>query len=269
MTGSDAATGSAATDRPVSIDELVTTCSDPLVARDVGDVRVLVFNRAAARNAMTVAMRRRFAELVADGCAQESVRTMIVTGAGGVFSAGLDIKEQGRRAGQPMIRPHPAEVVRSSRKPIIAAVDGACVTGALELALGCSFIIASDRARFADTHARIGVLPGWGLSAMLPRAIGVRRARQMMLTGAFVPAHQALDWGLVNEVVASEALLGRCLELAADIAGCDSAASLAGLELVNGGEDLAMADALQAEYAASTRRQAPGPVAGAEERRSG
>ena len=91
------------------------------------------------------------------------------------------------------------------------------VTGGLELALACDFLIASDRAQFADTHARVGVMPGWGLSVLLPQAIGVRRSREMSLTGNYVGAELAASWGLVNRVVPHEDLIGTVLELDADI----------------------------------------------------
>jgi enoyl-CoA hydratase len=89
------------------------------------------------------------------------------------------------------------------------------------LALNCDVLIASERARFADTHARVGVMPDWGLSVLLPQAIGVRRARLMSFTGNYVDAPTALDWGLVAEVVPHEELLPRCRVIAADIAGND------------------------------------------------
>ena len=102
-------------------------------------------------------------------------------------------------------------------KPLIGAINGVAVTGGLELALACDFLIASDRAQFADTHARVGVMPGWGLSVLLPQAIGVRRSREMSLTGNYVGAELAASWGLVNRVVPHEDLIGTVLELAADI----------------------------------------------------
>ena len=91
------------------------------------------------------------------------------------------------------------------------------MTGGFELALGCDFLIASERARFADTHARVGVMPGWGLTVLLPRRSASRRARQMSYTGNYLDAEMALAWGLVNEVVAHDHLLDRARELAADI----------------------------------------------------
>ena len=98
------------------------------------------------------------------------------------------------------------------------------MTGGLELALNCDFLVASERARFADTHARVGVHPLWGLTVLLPQAVGIRRAREMSATGNFVDAGTALEWGLVNHVVAHEALIPTALRLAADIVSSDQRA---------------------------------------------
>ena len=106
-------------------------------------------------------------------------------------------------------------------KPVIGAVNGVAVTGGFELALACDFLVASERARFADTHARIGVQPGWGLTVLLPQAVGIRRARELSLTGNFLDAETALAWGLVNHVVAHDELLPTARQLAADIASND------------------------------------------------
>ena len=108
-------------------------------------------------------------------------------------------------------------------KPIIGAINGVAVTGGFELALNCDFLIASEQASFADTHARVGIQPGWGLTVLLPQAIGLRRAREMSTTGNFVDARTALEWGLVNRVVAHEDLLPTCRALAADIVSNDQA----------------------------------------------
>jgi enoyl-CoA hydratase len=97
------------------------------------------------------------------------------------------------------------------------------VTGGFELALNCDFLVASERARFADTHARVGIQPGWGLTVLLPQAVGLRRAREMSTTGNFVDAQTALAWGLVNRVVTHGDLLPTCRALAADIVSNDQA----------------------------------------------
>src|SRR5581483_5709068 len=109
-------------------------------------------------------------------------------------------------------------------KPLIGAINGPAVTGGFELALNCDFLVASERASFADTHARVGILPGWGLSVLLPRRIGWARAVEMSLTGNFMHASEALARGLVNHVVPHAELLPFATGLAATIAANDAAA---------------------------------------------
>jgi enoyl-CoA hydratase len=109
-------------------------------------------------------------------------------------------------------------------QPLIAAVNGAAITGGFELVLSCDLIVASTEARFADTHARVGILPGWGLSQRLSRVIGIYRAKELSLTGNYLSAEQAERWGLVNRVVASEQLLSTARSLASDMLSCDSVA---------------------------------------------
>jgi enoyl-CoA hydratase len=105
--------------------------------------------------------------------------------------------------------------------PVIGAVNGVAITGGFEVALACDYLVASERARFADTHARVGIMPGWGLTVLLPEAIGVRRAKEMSTTGNFLDAQTALTWGLVNHVVPHHELLSFCRRLAQDIATID------------------------------------------------
>ena len=131
-------------------------------------VRTLTLNRPQSRNALSTALRDQFFGALADAETDEDVDVVIVTGADPVFCAGLDLKELGGQTALPDISPRwPAMT-----KPVIGAINGAAVTGGLELALGCDFLIASDRARFADTHARVGLVPRWGLTSRLPAAVG-------------------------------------------------------------------------------------------------
>jgi enoyl-CoA hydratase len=203
------------------VTELAAASAESLLALTLGSTRIIVLNRPAARNALTREMRRQFPSFIEAADNDASIAVSILTGMDPSFSAGVDLKERtsGRQA---PVTPNPAEVLRAARKPIIAAVNGACVTGALEMALSCSFIVASSQARFADTHAKLGMFPRWGQTALLPNAIGARRARQMMLTGEFIGAETALQWGLVNEITAPAELLDRCLLLATQIAGADA-----------------------------------------------
>ena len=189
----------------------------------------ITLDRPEARNALNAEVLALLPQLVAEAEADDDVDVIILTGADPAFCAGVDLKEAasgGRGDASATIGavvenrqgPLPAQA-----KPVIGAVNGVAVTGGLELALACDFLIASDRARFADTHARVGVMPGWGLTVLLPQAIGVRRARQMSVTGNYVDAERALAWGLVNEVVPHDELLPRCRALAADIVSNDQA----------------------------------------------
>ncbi len=183
-------------------------------------VATVTLNRPEARNALSTELIRTLARLVGEADGRDDVDVLILTGADPAFCAGLDLKELGNDGGPLKRAPKdgvsagatPSATAQTGRKgatlptskPIIGAVNGVAVTGGLELALNCDFLVASERARFADTHARVGVHPLWGLTVLLPQAVGIRRAREMSATGNFVDAETALAWGLVNHVVAHE-----------------------------------------------------------------
>jgi enoyl-CoA hydratase len=187
-------------------------------------VAVITLNRPEKRNALNRAVQRRLPEVITQLEEDDAVDVLVLTGADPAFCAGVDLKEIGEGAntfGAPTGHrgPFPPRT-----KPLIGAINGVTVTGGLELALNCDFLIASERAAFADTHARVGILPGWGLTVLLPQAVGVRRARQMSVTGNYVDASTALAWGLVNEVVPPDELLPRARQLAADVVSNDQTA---------------------------------------------
>lgn len=186
-----------------------------------GAVATVWLNRPHVRNALSALLIGGLRETIAALDANVEIGAIVLTGADPAFCAGLDLSEvaAGKVGGGGGL-PIPADLAT----PVIGAVNGPAVTGGLELALMCDFLIASDRASFADTHARVGILPGWGLTVELPRSIGVRRARQMSFTGNYVDAAQALEWGLVNEVVAHDQLVDRAQALARDVVGVDRAA---------------------------------------------
>src|SRR4029077_11656401 len=139
----------------------------------------------------------------------DSVKAVIVTGTDPVFTAGVDFKEKDPTFDprQRQFRVNPGRALRAVRTPVVCAVNGACVSGGLEIALSATFVVASDRARFADTHARLDVVPAWGLTALLPRAVGLQKARELSLTGNFVDAQEALRIGLATHVVPHDDLL--------------------------------------------------------------
>jgi enoyl-CoA hydratase len=178
-------------------------------------VALIVLDRPEARNAMNAQLATETVDTI-NGC--QDAAAIVLTGTDPAFCAGLDLRDLGVEHLSEL--PQFIAAAASSKVPVVAAVNGPAVTGGLELALACDFIVASDRARFADTHLRVGVYPGPVL-VDLPRRVGMARAREMSLTGNFVDAETALRIGLANHVVPHEALLEFALELARAIAEQD------------------------------------------------
>ena len=232
-----------------------------VVLVDVRDgVATITLNRPDARNALSLEVLRALPRAVRECDDRDDVRAIVLTGADPAFCAGLDLKELGAGKLSAEVAPRAAAGDSGSpapgrwrgpfpatRVPLIGAVNGVAVTGGLELALACDVLIASERARFADTHARVGIMPGWGLSVLLPQAVGLRRAKQMSITGNYVDAATAMAWGLVNQVVAHEDLLPTCHQMAADIASNDPAAVARLLQTYREGAELTGADAWELE----------------------
>lgn len=224
-----------------------------LVTTD-GPVATVTLNRPDAMNALSRAVRRDLAATMRRLEADDSVRVVILTGAGDrAFTAGLDLKELGQdglgAANAETADENPVLAIEQLTKPCIGAINGVAITGGFEVALACDVLIASDRARFADTHARVGIMPGWGLSQKLSRLIGPYRARELSLTGNFLDAATAERWGLVNRVVPPHELLPTAQRLAADMATIDPAFSAAYKRLIGDGYATTFADgmALEAE----------------------
>ena len=198
-----------------------------VVLLEVSDrIATVTLNRPESRNALSSEVLRLLPQQLREADARDDVDVIILTGADPAFCAGLDLKELGSSGGNLSGgadgRPN-ADGVRGPfpplAKPLIGAVNGVAITGGFELALNCDFLVASEHAKFGDTHSRVGVMPGWGLTVLLPQAIGVRRAREMSFTGNFLNADEALQWGLVNHVVPHDELLPFTRSLARDICG--------------------------------------------------
>jgi enoyl-CoA hydratase len=217
---------------------------------DADGVRTITIDRPDAHNAMTLAMRERIVELFTSASDDQAIDVVVITGTDPSFSAGADIKEIQAPGGLPK-RVNPTVAVRACAKPTIAAVNGICVTGALEIALACDLIVASDRARFADTHAKAGLMPGWGMSAALPSAVGHRKAVELSLTGALLDAEEALRLGLVNQVVAHDQLLARTDELAQTIRAHNQVVVRRQIALYRRTDGLPLDDALALEREAA------------------
>ena len=195
-------------------------------------VRVLTMNRPEARNALNRELIETLFAALVDADADPDVRAIVLTGVDPAFCAGVDLKEAQQYGMEyfARFRTHncitkPAELVT----PILGAINGSTFTGGLEMALACDFLIASDRAVFADTHARVGILPGGGMTARLPQRVGAAMARRLSMTGEVVDAARAERIGLVTEVVPHDRLLPRAIDLAGQIAEVP-AATMAGLK---------------------------------------
>ncbi|WP_188946464.1 enoyl-CoA hydratase, partial [Polymorphobacter multimanifer] len=178
---------------------------------------------------------------------------VILTGAGPrAFTAGLDLKELGSEDGALGAAASdaddtPCRAIEALTKPVIGAINGVAITGGFELALACDVLIAADTARFADTHARIGIMPGWGLSQKLSRILGPSRARELSFTGNFLDAATAERWGLVGRVMPLPELMPAAIALAHDMAGIDPAFLRAYKALINDGYALPFGDGLKLE----------------------
>ena len=184
---------------------------------------IVTLNRPDAMNALSRDLRREFVAAFDQCSRDEAIRVVIVTGSGKAFCAGFDLKEMGSGSSETAaaeVNNAMARAMEAFDGPIIGAVNGHAITGGFELALACDLLIASENARFADTHARVGILPGWGLSQKLPRLIGLSRAKELSFSGRPVFAQTAYEWGLVNHVVPAGQLLPRAEELAQDMWAC-------------------------------------------------
>lgn len=220
--------------------------TDELVVERRGRVLAIELNRPAARNAVTPGMLAGLVEAVAEA---RSTRTDVVTitGAGGWFCAGADI----RSYTEPHGRLEELEAYTRSARDLcraietldavtIAAVDGPCLGGGFELALACDLIIAAETARFGLPETRLGLVPGWGGTQRLTQAVGPRRARELVLTAAVVPAATAAEWGIATRVVAPDELAAALDETVDDL--------LARAPLALAGTKRAIAAAVDAEW---------------------
>jgi len=181
----------------------------------------ITLNRPQALNALSEQVFLEITAALEDIARDESVGVVVITGAGRAFSAGNDIKairerdtEKGSGADPSRIARDAIEAIQNLPKPVIAMVNGYCLTGALELAMGCDVIIASEDATFGDTHAKWGLRPTWGGSQRLPRAIGAMKAKELAFTADMLSAQEAERIGLINKVVPAEKLEEATKELA-------------------------------------------------------
>ncbi|MFI5953179.1 enoyl-CoA hydratase [Cryptosporangium sp. NPDC051539] len=231
---------------------------DPVLYVVDGGVATVTLNRPHARNAIDTPLAAGLAEALERAETDDDVHVVLFTGADPAFCAGLDLKEFTRTRRPPPRSSDAILGVAELSKPTIGAINGPVMTGGLEFALGLDVLVASERATFADTHASVGILPGGGMTARLPRAVGRRLAMDMSYTGRVLTAAEALAAGLVSRVVQHEELLGTVTAMATGIAQRQPRVMRELKQLYRVSRDVTLAESLAHEVAERDRRRAAG-----------
>lgn len=189
---------------------------EPVLMTCEDQVATIFLNRPDRRNAINEALLKGLYDSIERVTKEPDIKVAIITGNGKAFCSGLDLDclatdnlMNPRGDGRDLV-----DLMEECNKPVIGAVNGYAITGGFELALNCDFLIASENAAFADTHAKVGIQPGWGMTQLLQQAVGQRMAKQYSLTCQLISAREAFERGLVNEVTAPEKLLPRAQEIA-------------------------------------------------------
>lgn len=248
--------------------------SDPIIlVEKSGGIATVTLNRPDAMNALSLELREAIADTFQNLEADPDIQVAVLTGAGRAFCAGLDLKELGEQGltgpDNAVTHKDPVTSINQFSGPVIGAINGVAITGGFELALACDVLIASTNCRFADTHARVGILPGWGLSQKLSRAIGIYRAKELSLTGNFLSAEQAAEWGLVNRVVEPGEMLSVAQGLAADMLTVVPECLPAYKKLIDDGFAESFGDALKTELKVSGAANSAVSADALESRRAG
>ena len=232
--------------------------TDIVLTETTEGVTTVTLNRPEHLNALSVELRQKLGEVFINLRNDTETQVIILTGNGRAFTAGLDLKELGQ---QGMNAPSSGnetvdlqKAIREVGKPVIGAINGFAITGGFELALACDILIASTEAQFADTHVRMGVVPGWGLSQRLSRLIGASRAKQLSFTGNYLAAETAERWGLVNEVLEPDELLPYCQKLAKDITSVNQGTLKEVHRLIDYGWENSLAEGVNEERRASQEK---------------
>jgi enoyl-CoA hydratase len=231
--------------------------TDLVLREDDRGLCILTLNRPDALNALSPNM---FIELRAhiDAIAKDTdgIGCVILCGKGRSFSAGNDLKaiQAGEVAPSRHFQAETLDAIEHLPQPVIAAVQGHCYTGSLELALACDLIVAADNARFADTHGKWAMSPTWGMSQRLPRRVGLGRAKEMMFSGRIIGGEEAAKIGLAVTCVPAAQLQQTVVAMARGFLDNSWFTLRADKMLVNGGLDYTLSDGLAFERANSPGR---------------
>lgn len=213
-------------------------------------VALIQINRPKEMNALNPLVMSDLRDTLQRLDKHDNVRAIVITGNEQAFAAGADIKEMADRSALEMVMIDQFSTwdqIRKTKKPLIAAVSGFCLGGGCELAMTCDMIVASETARFGQPEIKLGVMPGAGGTQRLTRAIGKARAMEMVLTGKFIPAEEALSLKLINKVVPVEMYLREAVRLAAEIAQMSPIAVQLAKEAVNRAFETHLDEGLQFE----------------------
>ncbi len=216
----------------------------------------ITLNRPEKLNSLSPEMIKEWTEAVQTAAQDSMVRVIVVTGAGRAFCTGLDLKSLGQvtlingEVGGEIIGVglNLITALQECPQPVIAMVNGHCYTGGLEFLFGFDLIVASQEAKFGDTHAKWGIRPNWGLSQRMPRAMGIMRAKELSFTCRTFSAAEVKELGLVNRVVPSEKLKEETIGLARQIMQNSAQAIAAFKDLYNQGMSMSLQEGLQYEF---------------------
>lgn len=215
----------------------------------------VVFNRPDKLNTLSIELRRELGAAVAQLARDPQVRVLLLSGEGRAFTAGLDLDEWAA-PGVTAAAAYEHDAVAALKQfegPVIGAINGLAIAGGVEIALACDLLVASTDARFCDSHAKVGLLPGWGGSVRLLQRLGSARARELALTARFFSAQEALEWGFVNRVVPPERLRPEAESLAREILGNTPQGVVAYKRLLDAEEARIAGEAFQLERETSIR----------------
>ena len=235
-----------------------------VVREDIDGIAILTLNRPEALNALSPSLFEELrAHVDAIGQATDEVGCVILRGEGRSFSAGNDLKaiQAGERPPSPYYQAETLEAIERLPQPVIAAVQGHCYTGSLELALACDLMITGDSAKLADTHGKWGMAPTWGMSQRLPRRIGLVRAKEMMFSGRIVSGEEAVAMGIANKCVPDADLKNAAIEMARSFTQNSWHTLRADKMLINMGQNHLLDTALKEE-----RENSPGVADDMQER---
>ncbi|NKI15933.1 enoyl-CoA hydratase [Spongiibacter sp. KMU-166] len=219
----------------------------PVLTEIADGVMLITLNRPASLNAMSGGLVDGLSAALNQADSNDDVRVIVLTGAGRAFCAGVDLKELSEGGSVLDDDVSLTGAFANCRKPLIGAINGAAFTGGLEMALNCDFLYAANTARFGDTHAKVGLMPTWGMSQRLSRIIGINRAREMSLSGSPIDAQTAFEWGLVNKICSGESVLQEAMDKAREIAENHADAVVGIRKLMNDGWETSLAGGLELE----------------------